>query len=161
VSPLQLSQTTVAAVTGGLSVGIGFGLREVLGNFISGTFMLFERSLRPGDIVEVDQQIGTVEKLSVRSTTLRTLDNEEIVIPNSSFFTDSLKSFTGTDDKVRFSVVVMANGLNDPERVSRVLHGVALEHPEVLNDPPPDAWVEDQFGTTSCPNGCTCGRHRR
>lgn len=146
VSQLQLSQTTVAAVTGGLSVGVGFGLREVLGNFISGTFMLFERSLRPGDIVEVDEQMGTVEKLSVRSTTLRTLDNEEIVIPNSSFFTESFKSFTGTDDKVRFNVVVMANCLNDPERVRRVLHDVALAHPEVLDDPPPDAWVEDQFG---------------
>ena len=146
VSQLQLSQTTVAAVTGGLSVGVGFGLREVLGNFISGTFMLFERSLRPGDIVEVDEQMGTVEKLSVRSTTLRTLDNEEIVIPNSSFFTESFKSFTGTDDKVRFNVVVMANCLNDPERVRQVLHDVALAHPEVLDDPPPDAWVEDQFG---------------
>ena len=146
VSQLQLSPATVAAITGGLSVGIGFGLREVLGNFISGTFMLFERSLRPGDIVEVDEQMGTVEKLSVRSTTVRTLDNEEIVIPNSAFFTDSFKSFTGTDEKVRFNVVVMANCLNDPERVRRVLHEVARAHPEVLDDPAPEAWVEDQFG---------------
>jgi small-conductance mechanosensitive channel len=146
VSQLQLSPATVAAITGGLSVGIGFGLREVLGNFISGTFMLFERSLRPGDIVEVDEQMGTVEKLSVRSTTLRTLDNEEIVIPNSAFFTDKFKSFTGTDEKVRFNVVVMANCLNDPEKVRRVLHDVATAHPEVLDDPAPEAWVEDQFG---------------
>ena len=146
VSQLQLSPATIAAMTGGLSVGIGFGLREVLANFISGTFMLFERSLRPGDIVEVDEQMGTVEKLSVRSTTVRTLDNEEIVIPNSAFFTDSFKSFTGTDDKVRFNVVVMANCLNDPERVRQVLHDVAKSHPEVLDDPPPEAWVEDQFG---------------
>jgi potassium efflux system protein len=146
VSQLQLSPATIAAITGGLSVGIGFGLREVLANFISGTFMLFERSLRPGDIVEVEEQMGTVEKLSVRSTTLRTLDNEEIVIPNSAFFTDSFKSFTGTDEKVRFNVVVMANCLNDPERVRRVLHDVAFAHPEVLDDPAPEAWVEDQFG---------------
>jgi small-conductance mechanosensitive channel len=146
VGQLQLSPATIAAITGGLSVGIGFGLREVLANFISGTFMLFERSLRPGDIVEVEEQMGIVEKLSVRSTTLRTLDNEEIVIPNSAFFTDSFKSFTGTDEKVRFNVVVMANCLNDPERVRRVLHDVALTHPEVLDDPPPEAWVEDQFG---------------
>ena len=146
VSQLQLSPATVAAITGGLSVGIGFGLREVLGNFISGTFMLFERSLRPGDIVEVDDQMGTVEKLSVRSTTVRTLDNEEIVIPNSAFFTESFKSFTGSDEKVRFNVVVMANCLNDPERVRSVLHAVARAHPEVLDDPAPEAWVEDQFG---------------
>ncbi len=146
VGQLQLSPATVAAITGGLSVGIGFGLREVLANFISGTFMLFERSLRPGDIVEVDEQMGTVEKLSVRSTTVRTLDNEEIVIPNSAFFTDSFKSFTGTDEKVRFNVVVLANCLNDPERVRSLLHAVAAAHPEVLDDPRPEAWVEDQFG---------------
>lgn len=146
ISQLDLAPATVAAITGGLSVGIGFGLREVLSNFISGTFLLFERTLRPGDIVEVEGEMGTVEKLSVRSTTLRTLDNEEVVIPNSSFFTDSFKSFTGTDDKVRFNVVVLANCRNDPERVRRVLHDVAISHPEVLLDPEPEAWVEDQFG---------------
>ena len=146
VSQLQLSPSTVAAITGGLSVGIGFGLREVLGNFISGTFMLFERSLRPGDIIEVSGEIGTVEKLSVRSTMIRTLDNEEIVIPNSAFFTESFKSFTGTDEKVRFHIVVMANCRNDVEMVRHVLHGVARAHPDVLDDPPPEAWVEDQFG---------------
>jgi potassium efflux system protein len=146
VSQLQLSPATVAAITGGLSVGIGFGLRDLLANFISGTFMLFERSLRPGDIVEVDEQMGTVEKLSVRSTTVRTLDNEEIVIPNSAFFTESFKSFTGSDEKVRFNVVVMANCLNDPEHVCHILHDVARSHTEVLDDPQPEAWVEDQFG---------------
>ena len=146
ISQLQLSAATVAAITGGLSVGIGFGLREILSNFISGTFILFERSLRPGDIVEVDGQMGTVERLSVRSTTVRTLDNEEIVVPNAAFFTDKFKSFTGTDEKVRFNVVVLANCLNDPERVRTILQETAAAHPEVLDDPAPEAWVEDQFG---------------
>ncbi len=146
ISQLQLSPATVAAITGGLSVGIGFGLREVLANFISGTFLLFERSLRPGDIVEIDGQMATVEKLSVRSTTVRTLDNEEIVVPNSTFFTDKFKSFTGTDEKVRFNVVVLANCLTDPERVREILERTAAGHPDVLDDPPPEAWVEDQFG---------------
>lgn len=146
IGQLQLSPATVAAIMGGLSVGVGFGLREVLTNFISGTFILFERSLRPGDIVEVDEEMGTVEKLSVRSTTVRTLDNEEVVIPNSAFFTESFKSFTGTDDKVRFNVVVLANCRNDPEWVRHALHDVAAAHPEVLDDPAPDAWVEEQFG---------------
>lgn len=146
ISQLQLSAATVAAITGGLSVGIGFGLREILSNFISGTFILFERSLRPGDIVEVDGQMGTVQRLSVRSTTVRTLDNEEIVLPNSAFFTDSFKSFTGTDERVRFNIVVLANCLNDPERVRAILEATAAAHPEVLDDPGPEAWVEDQFG---------------
>ena len=161
VSQLQLSPATVAAMTGGLSVGVGFGLREVLGNFISGTFMLFERSLRPGDIVEVDEQMGTVEKLSVRSTTVRTLDNEEIVIPNSAFFTDSFKSFTGTDEKVRFNVVVMANCLNDPEKVRRVLHGVATRTLRCSRIRRRKRGSRTNSATTSSRTGCTCGRPRR
>jgi small-conductance mechanosensitive channel len=146
VGQLQLDASTVAAITGGLSVGIGFGMREVLGNFISGSFLLFERSLRPGDIVEMDEQIGTVERLTVRSTTVRTIDNEEIVVPNQRFFTQSFKTFTGTDEKVRFNVVVMANCENEIEHVRGVLHRVAASHPEILDDPKPDAWVEDRFG---------------
>jgi small-conductance mechanosensitive channel len=146
VGQLQLERSTIAAITGGLSVGIGFGLREVLGNFISGMFLLFERSLRPGDIIEIEGEMGTVERLSVRSTTVRTIDNEEIVLPNSRFFTESFKTFTGTDEKVRFNVVVMANCQNDVEYVRRVLHRVAASHPDVLDDPRPETWVEDQFG---------------
>ena len=146
VGQLQLDTSTVAAITGGLSVGIGFGLREVLGNFMSGTFLLFERSLRPGDIVELDGQMGTVERLTVRSTTVRTIDNEEIVVPNQRFFTESFKTFTGTDERVRFNVLVTANCQNEVEYVRQVLHRVAASHPEILDDPPPDAWVEDRFG---------------
>ncbi len=146
VGQLELDASTVAAITGGLSVGVGFGMREVLGNFISGSFLLFERSLRPGDIVELDGQMGTVERLTVRSTTVRTIDNEEIVVPNQRFFTGSFKTFTGTDEKVRFNVVVLANCENEVERVRGVLHEVASSHPEILDEPRPDAWVEDQFG---------------
>lgn len=146
VGQLQLDRSTIAAITGGLSVGIGFGLREVLGNFISGTFLLFERSLRPGDIIEIEGEMGTVERLSVRSTTVRTIDNEEIVLPNQRFFTESFKTFTGTDEKVRFGVSVMANCENDVEHVRQVLHRVAASHPDVLDDPPPETWVEDNFG---------------
>lgn len=146
VGQLQLDPSTVAAITGGLSVGVGFGMREVLGNFISGSFLLFERSLRPGDIVELDGQMGTVERLTVRSTTVRTIDNEEIVVPNQRFFTGSFKTFTGTDEKVRFNVVVLANCENEVERVRGVLHEVASSHPEILDEPRPDAWVEDRFG---------------
>ena len=90
--------------------------------------------------------MGTVERLSVRSTTVRTLDNEEIVMPNAAFFTDKFKSFTGSDEKVRFNVVVLANCLNDPERVRSILQDTAAAHPEILDDPRPEAWVEDQFG---------------
>ena len=149
VGQLQLDASTVAAITGGLSVGIGFGMREVLGNFISGSFLLFERSLRPGDIVELEGQIGTVERLTVRSTTVRTIDNEEIVVPNQRFFTESFKTFTGTDEKVRFNVVVMANCENEVERVRAVLHEVAASHPEILDEPRPDTWVEDRFGNNA------------
>ena len=79
-SQIGLSQTTLAAITGGLSVGIGFGLREILGNFISGIGLLFEGSLRPGDVVEVEGEVTTVKSVSIRATTVSTFDNIEKIV---------------------------------------------------------------------------------
>lgn len=146
LSQLQLNGTTVAAITGGLSVGIGFALREVLSNFISGIFLLFERSLQPGDVISVDGEMGVVKYLSIRATTVSTLNNVELVIPNQTFFTSSIKTFTGTDKKVRFTVGVRANCENDLQQVIGLLKETAMSHPEILKDPAPDVWVQEGFG---------------
>ncbi len=87
LSQFQLDAATVAAITGGLSIGVGFGLREILSNFISGILLLFERSLHPGDVIDMDGQLSVVQSLSVPATVVRTLNNEELVIPNQTFFT--------------------------------------------------------------------------
>ena len=146
LSQLQLDPTTIAAITGGLSVGIGFGLREVLSNFISGILLLFENSLRPGDVISVDNEMGVVQHLSIRAATVRTLDNVELVIPNQTFLTSSFKTFTGTDKVMRFSLVIRTSYEVNMHEIIGMLKVAAVSHPEVLSEPAPDVWVQDAFG---------------
>lgn len=141
MSRLDLSATTIAAISGGLSVGIGFSLQGIVSNFISGILLLVERSLRPGDVIEVDNELSVVQDLSVRATTVRTLNNVELVIPNQTFFTSSFKTFTGSDKNVRVPIEVHTDCDIDPILVIQVLRATALAHPEVLHSPAPSVFM--------------------
>ncbi len=129
--------TALAAISGGLSVGIGFGLKEIIGNFVSGIGLLFEGSLRPGDLVEVEGEATTVEKVSIRATTVKTFDNVEKIIPNQNFFTSIVTTYTGTDPVVRVLVPVGVSYNCDPEKVIDILLDVARQHDQVQTDPKP------------------------
>ncbi len=140
-SQFDLNATTVAAITGGLSVGIGFGLREILSNFISGVLLLFERSLHPGDVIEVDNHLSVVQDFSVRATTVLTQNHEELVIPNQTFFTSSFKTYTGTDTKIRTQVMVQTDCNIDLAHVMQLMHDVAMVHKDVMEDPKPSVFL--------------------
>ena len=140
-SQFQLDATTIAAITGGLSVGIGFGLREVLSNFVSGLILLFERSLHPGDVIEIDDELSIVENLSIRATTVRTRNNVEVVIPNQTFFTSSFRTYTGSDRTVRIPIDVKTDCQIDPRAVIQILIDTALSHGQVLSEPKPSVFV--------------------
>ncbi len=129
--------TALAAISGGLSVGIGFSLKEIIGNFVSGIGLLFEGSLRPGDLVEVEGEATTVEKVSIRATTVKTFDNVEKIVPNQNFFTSIVTTYTGTDPVVRVLVPVGVSYNCDPEKVIDILLDVARQHDQVLTDPKP------------------------
>ncbi|WRH65078.1 MAG: mechanosensitive ion channel [Planktothrix sp. GU0601_MAG3] len=138
VGYLGFNSTTFAAITGGLSVGIGFGLKEVFSNFISGIFLLFEGSLRPGDIIEIGGESSEVKKISIRATTVQvTRDNSEKIIPNQIFFTQELKTMTGSDRRVRKSLIVGVSYDCDPQKMIEILLEIIYKHPETLNDPAP------------------------
>ncbi|MCA9952596.1 MAG: mechanosensitive ion channel [Anaerolineales bacterium] len=141
INVLNLDATTVAAITGGLAVGVGFGLREVLSNFVSGIYLLFERSLHPGDVIEMDGQLSVVDNLSIRSTTLRTLNNVELVIPNQSFFTSPFKTFTGSDKQVRVPIMLNTDCNIEPTYVMQLMRKTAVQHKAVLNDPAPSVFL--------------------
>ena len=135
---LGFNSTTFAAITGGLSVGIVFGLKEVFSNFISGIFLLFEGSLRPGDIIEIGGESSEVKKISMRATTVQVIrDNSEKIIPNQIFFTQELKTMTGSDRRVRKSLTVGVSYDCDPQKVIEILLEIIYKHPETLNDPAP------------------------
>jgi len=144
---LGLDLSTLALIGGGLSIGIGFGLQQIVSNFLSGILLIFERSLRPGDVVDVDGQLGKVQHLSIRSTTVRTLSNIDVVIPNERFLTDSVKNYTRSR-ALRGVIHVGVSYNSDPTEVRRLLREVATKHGKVLKTPAPVIYFED-FGASS------------
>ncbi len=134
---LGLDLSNLAIIGGGLSVGLGFGLQKVVSNFVSGIVLLFEQTLRLGDVIKINDEVGVVEKLNIRSTIVRTYDNVEIIVPNEELLTSKLISYTKTDRRVRVTMPVGAGYDSDPEMINRVLVEVAVQHPDVLKEPAP------------------------
>ncbi len=137
MSQIGINATTVAAITGGLSVGIGFSLQEIIGNFISGIMLFFEGALKPGDVVEVDGEITVVERVSIRATTVRTFNRVEKIVPNQKFLTSSVVTYTGSDRISRYLIPVGVSYKSEPDKVIEILLKVAKEHPDVLKKPKP------------------------
>ncbi len=137
LSVLGLDFTSLAIIAGGLSVGIGIGMQEFVANFISGLVLLFEQTLRPGDVIEVDNRISRVQKISLRATTVRTLTNQELVIPNTMFTAQQVTNLTKSDRIVRVLVPFSVSYKSKPHEVREVAGATALRHELVLVEPPP------------------------
>ena len=130
------------AIAGGLSVGIGFGIKEIISNFISSIWLLFEGSVRPGEILMINGDPCTVRKLGLRATQLkRGRDGAELLIPNQTFFTQEAASYTAAETARRDSVEVGAAYNHDPDRVIELLLAIAEDHPKVKQYPPASAFV--------------------
>jgi small-conductance mechanosensitive channel len=134
---LGVDLTTLAFISGGLSVGIGFGLQEIVANFISGILLLFEQSLRPGDIVTVEGEMGEVKNLSIRATTVNTFDNVELVVPNQRFLTSTVRTYTKSNRFNRVLVPVGVSYNSDVKAVRDILLAEAGRHNLVQDKPEP------------------------
>lgn len=134
---LGLNLTALAFITGGLSVGIGLSLQGVVANFISGILLLFEQSLRPGDIVRIGDTMGEVKQLSMRATTVRTADNIELIVPNQTLLTSTVTSYTRIDRTIRAWLTIETTWDSEPGKVLDLLLSVAGKHPSVQADPAP------------------------
>ncbi len=145
---LGFDLTALLVIFGGLSVGIGFGLQELVANFVSGILLVFEQTLRPGDIVEVGGQRGTVTEMRMRSTVLRNIDNIEIFIPNKTLLTSDVAAYTMTDRTLRRTVQVGVSYGSDPSVVRDILLGIADRHGLVLKEPAPAVFFTN-FGDSS------------
>lgn len=148
LSTLGFNLSALAIIFGGLSVGIGFGLQELVANFISGLLLLFERTLRPGDVIEVGGHRGTVSQLRMRATVLRTIDNVEVFVPNKTLLTSSVATYTHTNRMVRRTIRVGVSYKSDPQLVRDILTDVLHSHGLVLKDPPPAVFFTG-FGESS------------
>ena len=139
-----INGTALVAVAGGLSVGIGFGIKEIISNFISSIWLLFEGSVRPGEILMINGDPCTVRKLGLRATQLRRgRDGAELLIPNQNFFTQEAESYTAEETSRRDAVVVGAAYHHEPKQVIAILEQIAQEHTKVLSYPAPQAFTID------------------
>jgi len=141
---IGFNPTAFAAITGGLSVGIGFGLKEVFSNFISGIILLFEGSLKPGDLIDVEGKLGVVQNFNMRATTVRILgDNSEKIIPNQIFFTTNVTTYTGSDRLMRYSLSIGVSYDCTPQKVIEILLDIAQQNPQVLTKPKPTVFLTE------------------
>ena len=129
--------TTLNILAGTIGVGLGFGLQNIVNNFVSGLIILFERPIKVGDRIEVGYIEGDVIKVGARSTTVLTNDNIAIIVPNSRFITENVVNWSHKESKVRFRIPVAVSYESDVRQVERLLLDVARENPDILDDPRP------------------------
>jgi small-conductance mechanosensitive channel len=127
----------LALMLGALGVGIGIGLQDIVNNVVSGLILLFERPVQVGDTVELGSVLGEVRRIGIRSSTVRTLEGAEVVIPNSKLVSETFVNWTLSDRARRIEIPVGVAYASDPERVIELLERVVQSRPEFLKEPPP------------------------
>ncbi len=145
---LNVDWAKLGWIAAALSVGIGFGLQEVVANFVCGLILLFERPIRVGDVVTVNNVTGTVTKIQIRSTTITNGDRQAFIVPNKSLITGSLLNWTLNAGLNRIIVRLAVASDTDTEKARRILLAVAADHPLILDNPAPMATFEE-FGKGS------------
>lgn len=143
LSAVHLGIDKIGMVLAALGVGLGFGLQEVVSNFVCGVILLLERPIRVGDIVTVSGMSGKVDRINIRATTIINGDNQSIIVPNRAFVTGDLINWTLKDKVIRLSIKVQTAYGSDPDRVSELLQEIARDDADVLRNPAPSALVED------------------
>jgi small-conductance mechanosensitive channel len=129
--------SSLAIIAGAVGVGLGFGLQNIINNFVSGLIILAERPVAIGDRVEVGGVAGRVDKISLRSTTVVTNDNIAIIVPNADFISTAVTNWSYGDPKVRFRIPVGVHYKSDVHIVEKALLESASECPNVLKEPAP------------------------
>jgi potassium efflux system protein len=126
-----------------LTLGLAFGLQEMFANFVSGIIILFERPIRVGDIVTVDDVTGVVARVRMRATTITNWDRKDYIVPNKDFITGRVLNWTLSDQVNRIVITIGIAYGSDVEKARSILGRIAYEHPLTVNDPPADVTFEE------------------
>jgi potassium-dependent mechanosensitive channel len=140
--------SSVGWLIAAMSVGLGFGLQEIFANFVSGIILLFERPIRVGDTVTVNDVNGTVTRIRIRATTILDWNNRELIVPNRDFVTGNLVNWTLSNSNLRVVMVVGVAYGSDTQLATKLLYEVAAANPNVLKEPEPLV-VFTAFGASS------------
>lgn len=145
---LGISWGRVQWLVAALGVGIGFGLQEIVANFISGLIILFERPVRVGDVVTIGDTTGTVTKIRIRATTVRNWDRQELLVPNKQFITGQLLNWTLSDALNRIVIRLGVDYEADLGLAMRLMAEAVAEDPRVLTEPAP-TFIFESFGDSA------------
>lgn len=140
--------SALGLLVGALGVGIGFGLQSITNNFISGIIILFERPIKVGDRIEIDDLAGNIVEISARATTIITNDNISVIVPNSDFINSRVINWSHNNKEVRLNFPVGVSYKEDPEKIKSLLEEVAKDNSGVLGSPEPYVLFES-YGDSS------------
>jgi potassium efflux system protein len=138
---LGIDLTKITILAGAFSVGVGFGLQNVINNFVSGLILLFERPIKIGDVIEVSGNVGEVRRIGIRASVIRTADGSEVIVPNGSLISSQVTNWTFSDRQRAVEVSVSVVGGADVQRVAELLKTTAAGHPDVAKEPAPRVYV--------------------
>jgi small-conductance mechanosensitive channel len=143
---IELGKFTILA--GAVGIGVGFGMQNIVNNFVSGLILAFERPIQPGDTVEVGTLFGRVKKIGVRASVIRTWSGSEVIVPNGDLISKEVINWTLSDPHRRLEMPVGVAYGTDPRKVIEVLTKVAIDNPAVMRVPEPNVYFIG-FGASS------------
>jgi small-conductance mechanosensitive channel len=138
---LGIDLTKVTILAGAFSVGVGFGLQNIINNFVSGLILLFERPIKIGDVIEIGGTVGEVRRIGIRACVIRTPDGSEIIVPNGSLISSQVTNWTFSDRARAVDVSVNILPGTDSQRVAELLKSVAANQPGIAKEPVPLVYV--------------------
>jgi potassium-dependent mechanosensitive channel len=138
---LGIDLTKVTILAGAFSVGVGFGLQNIINNFVSGLILLFERPIKIGDVIEIGGTVGEVRRIGIRACVIRTADGSEIIVPNGSLISNQVTNWTFSDRARAVDVSVNILPGTDSQRVVELLKSVAANQPGIGKEPVPQVYV--------------------
>jgi small-conductance mechanosensitive channel len=139
VAVLGFDLTKLTILIGALGVGLGFGLQNIINNFVSGIILLFERPIKVGDVIQLGSNEGTVKHIGIRASIVRVMNGAELIVPNGSLISETVTNWTFSDRLRRIDLPVAVAAPADITQVLELLRGVVANQPLVLKDPPPRA----------------------
>jgi small-conductance mechanosensitive channel len=145
ISTLGIEFSNLTLVISALTVGLGFGLQDVIKNLMGGVILLSEGHVRPNEVFRMGGETGRVERIGIRSTTLRAWDGSQVIIPNADLIAEKVTDLT---DSQRVDISVGVSCEADPRLAERLLLQIATAHPDVVDSPPPSVFFTD-LGTSA------------